>query len=139
MTYLNTTPSAKPAVMAFFLVSTNQSIANGALVGWTKTGGSSLITVSSGTVTLPGGYVWAITTQILLPQDATRQFILWDGSAEYTGSQRLEITTTDTGLRMSHNLLSTETGPKTIAWQNTQTTQAIDALDAGMQIIGVAK
>lgn len=125
--------------MAFFTWTSAQTVGTSALVSWTKTGGSSSITVSSGTVTLPAGYVWSITTQILLEQDATREFILWDGSAEYSGSQRLGITTGDTGSRMAFNILSTETGALTIAWRNTQASYSIGSLDAGMQIIGVPK
>lgn len=125
--------------MAFFTWTSTQTVGTNQLVSWTKTGGSSSITVSSGTVTLPSGYVWSITTQILLEQDATREFILWDGSAEHSGSQRLGITTGDTGSRMAFNILSTEAGSQTIAWRNTQASYAISAYDLGMQIIGLPK
>lgn len=139
MTYVNTTPAGAPAVMAFFIGSSNQIVPQNNLVQWTKSGGSSLITVSSGTVTLPAGYVWAITTQILLAQDQVREFILWDGSAEYSGSQSLNIEQNETGSRIAFNVLSTESGPKTIAWRNTQVSYTIAALDTGMQIVGVPK
>ena len=138
MTYVNTIPAAAPAEMAFFIGST-QTVAQNGLVQWTKSGGSSLITVSSGTVTLPVGYVWAITTQILLAQDQIREFIFWDGSAEYSGSQSLNIEQNETGSRIAFNVLSTESGSKTFAWRNTQVSYAINGIDAGIQIVGVPK
>ncbi|MGB0141636.1 MAG: hypothetical protein ACPF8W_01035 [Luminiphilus sp.] len=138
MTYFNAAPPASSAVMAFFIGS-NQTVVQNGLVQWTKTGGSSLITVSSGTVTLPEGYVWAITTQILLAQDQIREFIFWDGSAEYSGSQSLNIQQNETGSRIAFNVLSTESGSKTLAWRNTQVSYAINGIDAGMQIVGVPK
>lgn len=125
--------------MAFFTWTSSQTVNTNQLVSWAKTGGSSAITVSSGTITLPAGYVWSITTQILLAQDATREFILWDGSAEYSGSQRLAITTIDTGSRIAFNILSTEAGSQTVAWRNTQASYVISPYDLGMQIIGVPK
>ena len=139
MTYVNTIPAAAPAVMAFFIGSSNQTVGQNNLVQWAKSGGSSLITVSSGTITLPAGYVWAITTQILLAQDQVREFVLWDGSAQYTGSQSLNIEQDETGSRIAFNVLSTEAASKTIAWRNTQVSYTINALDTGMQIVGVPK
>jgi hypothetical protein len=140
MTYL-TAPTAAPAVMAFFTETTSRNYAQNDNVMWVKTGGSSSITISAGEViTLPAGFVWAITTQIPLKQDADREFILWDGSAEYPNSQRLAITASDTGSRMSFNVLSTETGSKSFSWRYTSpTTYTVAAYDSGMQIVGVLK
>lgn len=141
MTYVNTAPPADPAIMAFFTDTASRNYAQNDNVSWVRTGGSSAITISAGgVVTLPQGYVWAISTQIPLKQDADREFILWDGSAEYSNSQRLAITDNDTGSRMSFNILSTEAGSKSFSWRYTSpTTYTVAAYDSGMQIVGVPK
>jgi hypothetical protein len=127
--------------MAFFTDTASRNYAQNDNVSWVRTGGSSAITISAGgVVTLPQGYVWAISTQIPLKQDADREFILWDGSAEYSNSQRLAITDNDTGSRMSFNILSTEAGSKSFSWRYTSpTTYTVAAYDSGMQIVGVPK
>jgi hypothetical protein len=127
--------------MALFTGTSSTNYAQNDNVVWVKAGGSSSITISAGgQVTLPAGYVWAITTQIPLKQDADREFILWDGSAEYADSQPLSITANDTGSRMSFNILSTQGGSKSFSWRYTSpTTYTVAADDAGMQIVGVPK
>ena len=143
MTYVNNPPHT-PAIMAFFYGgSGSQQVAQNGFVSWAKTGGSSKITISGNgaSILLPQGYVWSITTQILLYQNVNREFLMWNllSNVAYAGAQKLAITPNDTGSRIAFNVISTESGDKYFGWKNTQSSISIDRLNAGMQIIGVPK
>ena len=122
--------------MAAFSVASSTVATNG-LVLWTKDSGSDDITVSSGTITLPRGYIWTIFTQIALTQAANRSFILWNGSEEYTNARRIELLTTTSGNQMAVNVLDSSSGALTIAWRNTGASYALTSLLNGLIVLGV--
>ena len=122
--------------MAAFSVASSTVATNG-LVLWTKDSGSDDITVSSGTITLPRGYIWTIFTQIALTQAANRSFILWNGSEEYTNARRIELLTTTSGNQMAVNVLDSSSGALTIAWRNTGASYALTSPLNGLIVLGV--
>lgn len=138
MTYVPdiNTSAARVHRMAAFSVAAS-TVANNGLVLWTKDLGSADITISSGTVTLPAGYIWTIFTQIALTQVTTRSFILWNGSAEYTNARRIELLTTNSGNQMVVNVLDTSAQARTIAWRNTGASYALTAPLNALIVVGV--
>lgn len=138
MTYVPNinTSAARIHRMAAFSVVASTVPTNG-LVLWTKDLGSDDITISSGTITLPRGYIWTIFTQIALTQASNRSFILWNGSAEYTNARRIELATTNSGNQMVVNVLDTASGALTIAWRNTGAAYALTAPLNALIVVGV--
>lgn len=130
------TSAARVHRMAAFSVAAS-SVATNGLVLWTKDLGAEDITISSGTITLPRGYIWTIFTQIALTQAFNRSFILWNGSAEYSNARRIELATTNSGNQMVVNVLDTSAQARTIAWRNTGASYALTNPLNGLIVVGV--
>lgn len=118
MSYVTSvTQDTQGSRLAFFDVG-GVTVSAGVAVPWVKQSGDADITMDTGEVTLPAGYIWTLATQIGLNQAAARSFKLYVNGVESTSAVGISAGLSDTANQLVHNVLDSRLAPLTVSWRN---------------------